>query len=783
MSKKTELMNSTAHASNLAYGFETARVDGYGDDKVVVEAQRLRNYTIPSNMEYLEDMYDPKTGTSGTAFRNKDTGEVILAYTGTNFTFRPEVFNDLGTDVNEVAVAGTDHYKPAYEFYERVRAKYGNNIVLTGHSLGGNIAQRVALEYNVQKTIVYNSAPLYIIEVSKGSGVYDKEVPNIEDRKKLNEAYEEQEKIKELEKKYTGETIRIRSESDWLSVAGGKNLGTEFTVKNGGGHPMITIVDSEVAMEEIEKLTKHMVGNKVNIDINNDGVVDIELKKINLGVRNLLDSNSNAVGAHGRRIQLNPVILRTLSNNIKEKIWELLRYIGDINSICTEKNKIKRFNFDSRKEMVATSVFNEIKNTKMPLILDNLSYSIGKVIEGRSRFEKLGVAYILKTNEISSREELWVDGVKLDESKYNKQMDEFLTEVRSIVGLCKSEGLEYLSIYFPGRSVVIDAWRLVEENTKKMLKETERFFEGEGLRSGKEDGISQALETVLNVANANIEELKKTVLNVAELCSGLADNFEGIDQWLGGKLKNGDYIGVYTEKELANNYKEYLQRDGIFDDVKGVLQAFDRQVERRSYEYTKRMGEVYNESFSNLTNGLANWYRIGNFIKKTANVIGENFEKNVLIVKPEKPEEKRYWGKMYKLYHNDIIESVNYVNREFYPAVNRIEQTIETINSTKKNMEKLVPAIKKIVENGIYKAYDLNGIIDSQRTVALMLDKINQEFNYVINHIDSEGMSGQAITALQNKMRKVMKSIEYYNTFISDCFGDQTWFSETKDWF
>ena len=460
-----------------------------------------------------------------------------------------------------------------------------------------------------------------------------------------------------------------------------------------------------------------------------------------------------------------------------------MRYIGDINSICTEKNKIKRFNFDSRKEMVATSVFNEIKNTKMPLILDNLSYSIGKVIEGRSRFEKLGVAYILKTNEISSREELWVDGVKLDESKYNKQMDEFLIEVRSIVGLCKSEGLEYPSIYFPGRSVVIDAWRLVEENTKKMLKETERFFEGEGLRSGKEDGISQALETVLNVANANIEELKKTVLNVAELCSGLADNFEGIDQWLGGKLKNGDYIGVYTEKELANNYKEYLQRDGIFDDVKGVLQAFDRQVERRSYEYTKRMGEVYNESFSNLTNGLANWYRIGNFIKKTANVIGENFEKNVLIVKPEKPEEKRYWGKMYKLYHNDIIESVNYVNREFYPAVNRIEQTIETINSTKKNMEKLVPAIKKIVENGIYKAYDLNGIIDSQRTVALMLDKINQEFNYVINHIDSEGMSGQAITALQNKMRKVMKSIEYYNTFISDCFGDQTWFSETKDWF
>ena len=773
MSKNTELISSTAHASHLAYGFESVRKPGFNNYRIVDEAQKLRKYSIPSNMDYLEDMYDPETGTSATAFRNKDTGEIILAYTGTNF--QSEFLKDGAVDVTEVVTAGEGHYKPAFEFYERVRAKYGNNIVLTGHSLGGNIAQRVALEYNVQKTVVYNSAPLYVFEVSElhKFGTLDP--------MQVERAVKEQERIEELEKNYTGETIRIRSESDPVSGVGGKNLGIEYTLINGGGHPMVTIVESEVAMEEIEKLTKHMVGNNVNIDINNDGVVDIELKKINLGVRNLLDSNSNAVGAHGRRIQLNPVILRTLSNNIKGKIWELLRYIGDINSICIEKNKIKRFNFDSRKEMAATSVFNEIKNTKMPLILDNLSDSIGKVIEGRSRFEKLGVAYILKTNEISSREELWVDGVKLDESKYNKQMDEFLTEVRSIVGLCKSEGLEYPSIYFPGRSVVIDAWRLVEENTKKMLKETERFFEGEGLRSGKEDGISQALETVLNVANANIEELKKTVLNVAELCSGLADNFEGIDQWLGGKLKNGDYIGVYTEKELANNYKEYLQRDGIFDDVKGVLQAFDRQVERRSYEYTKRMGEIYNESFSNLTKGLANWYRIGKFIKKTANVIGENFEKNVL--KPEKPEEKGYWGKMYKLYHNDIIESVDYVNREFYTAVNRIEQTIETINSTKKNMEKLVPAIKKIVENGIYKAYDLSGIIDSQRTVALMLNKINQEFNYVINHIDSEGMSGQAITALQNKMRKVMKSIEYYNTFISDCFGDQTWFSETKEWF
>lgn len=166
MSKNTELISSTAHASHLAYGFESARIDGYGDDKVVVEAQRLRDYNIPSNMEYLEDMHDSGTGTSGTVFRNRDTGEIILAYTGTNF--QSELLKDGITDFTKVLTVGGNHYKPAFEFYEHVRAKYGNNIVLTGHSLGGNIAQRVALEYNVPKTVVYNSAPIYMSGVPVG---------------------------------------------------------------------------------------------------------------------------------------------------------------------------------------------------------------------------------------------------------------------------------------------------------------------------------------------------------------------------------------------------------------------------------------------------------------------------------------------------------------------------------------------------------------------------------------------------------------------------------------
>lgn len=122
MSKNTELVSSTAHASHLAYGFESVRNPGFNNYRIVDEAQKLRKYSIPSNIDYLEDMYDSETGTSATAFRNKDTGEIILAYTGTNF--QSEFLKDGAVDVTEVVTAGEEHYKPAFEFYERVRAKY-----------------------------------------------------------------------------------------------------------------------------------------------------------------------------------------------------------------------------------------------------------------------------------------------------------------------------------------------------------------------------------------------------------------------------------------------------------------------------------------------------------------------------------------------------------------------------------------------------------------------------------------------------------------------------------
>ena len=58
------------------------------------------------------------------------------------------------TDFGRIALGlGNGHVDPARKFYEKIRAEYGDDIILTGYSLGGNFAQWIALYYNVQKTI------------------------------------------------------------------------------------------------------------------------------------------------------------------------------------------------------------------------------------------------------------------------------------------------------------------------------------------------------------------------------------------------------------------------------------------------------------------------------------------------------------------------------------------------------------------------------------------------------------------------------------------------------
>ncbi|MDE2165931.1 MAG: hypothetical protein KGJ66_06300 [Alphaproteobacteria bacterium] len=100
-------------------------------------------------------------------YRNVKTGETTLAYRGTVMSLRPETGADLGTDAR-AAMAGAirrvdpnyvePQYKAASELARIAKQKFGPNISLTGHSLGGALAAYAGRTNNIARVITFDAA-------------------------------------------------------------------------------------------------------------------------------------------------------------------------------------------------------------------------------------------------------------------------------------------------------------------------------------------------------------------------------------------------------------------------------------------------------------------------------------------------------------------------------------------------------------------------------------------------------------------------------------------------
>lgn len=258
----------TLDTSELSYEFEKARIQGSTDKYVVDDYSKTENAVMPPTFKYVSSFRDNATGTSGVAFKDTTTGKVIIAYTGTNLD--SDGFKDaIMTDVISIALGTGHHYAPAYQFYEKVLKENGLNpedIILTGHSLGGNIAQRVALKYNAPKTIVYNPAPLYVPIGAALSPLLTNPLLEITIAKNISE-------IENERKQFTGSVTRITTEKDplnnWADRFGGLYLGEEYVIPNSGGHLMgdlravsdiiQKIEQSSISLESVEKSTQDKI--------------------------------------------------------------------------------------------------------------------------------------------------------------------------------------------------------------------------------------------------------------------------------------------------------------------------------------------------------------------------------------------------------------------------------------------------------------------------------------------------------------------------------------------
>ncbi|VTX73460.1 Uncharacterised protein [Gemella haemolysans] len=239
------LFEVTSYASFIVYHIEAM-------DKIKLPKRMIKEYvnlqktvgSFPGELEYVASFYDEKTGSSGTLFENTVEENYILAYTGTNFYFDRQ--KDMYTDVVGICLGQGEHLTSCYRFYTRMKKKYGDNIILTGHSLGGSIAQRVAIEYDVKESVVFNAAPIYLIG---GIDIFmDKEVDGELYATRMKKYLRNMKKIAIKKASFTGSVKRIVSEYDIFTriaelLSIGYYVGDEIIVKEAGMHGIKSFLD------------------------------------------------------------------------------------------------------------------------------------------------------------------------------------------------------------------------------------------------------------------------------------------------------------------------------------------------------------------------------------------------------------------------------------------------------------------------------------------------------------------------------------------------------------
>ncbi|KRG39702.1 phospholipase [Stenotrophomonas pictorum JCM 9942] len=137
------------------YAHARTRREGQSPESVLlppgwtrISEQELRSKNIGTSL-----LHNDRSGFDAGFYRGPD-GQVVLAFCGT------DQGKDWPQNLGQGVGFQTRQYKNAIELTERALAAYGENLLLTGHSLGGGLAAAAGVINNTP-TVTYNSAGVH----------------------------------------------------------------------------------------------------------------------------------------------------------------------------------------------------------------------------------------------------------------------------------------------------------------------------------------------------------------------------------------------------------------------------------------------------------------------------------------------------------------------------------------------------------------------------------------------------------------------------------------------
>ena len=154
-----DIIDAVTHPGNpnppAAQGLKFSETKGASG--LASDANAGEVYRFPDGKEWqvVDVQDDAQTGFRAIALRPTDPTDnrVIVAYAGSRSG------NDWDDNIAQGAGLPTAQYRQAVDFADKWKATDGNNVILTGHSLGGGLASYASIQTNLRATAV-NSAPL-----------------------------------------------------------------------------------------------------------------------------------------------------------------------------------------------------------------------------------------------------------------------------------------------------------------------------------------------------------------------------------------------------------------------------------------------------------------------------------------------------------------------------------------------------------------------------------------------------------------------------------------------
>ncbi|MGX7418857.1 SA1320 family protein [Carnobacterium gallinarum] len=822
MSKKHPIYNkngeSTSSVSKVSYGIETLLVDGASADDIQIYITSLyKDENFPPNLQYIDSYYD-EGGTCGVAFLDTTTGKVVLGYAGTHMD--ADGMKDVLIDAG-IILGNTGHSAPAVDFYNEI-AKVGYPITLTGHSLGGNIAVLVALITNNPTTVTYNGAPL---SVSNGIEIF---------LNFLNAGFPEQltaeimmqilssenkEFLEELMKNFDGDITRFVSEKDELNgisdVFEGVYIGNEYRIYNKNTHSIDFFLeeDMQTYLTKILDLEQQKtIYEDVGVDVDGDGKLDVIRSGRQLVVKNLLGTPGANAGGSGGKIQINPESLLNLSVNIQGMARDDMVWVNQNITQCESKNESITGSFETRKEQLNQAVVDGLNGSGLGTLLAGINDSFGKIKDKKSTLKTVADfdAYSItrKFDYLGeSGKRKWFKGgdewTFPDVSDFGKQLKQLMSASSILIHNIETNG-EFNYTTNDGSTkiyqydTISDISKAIVGITNGLEPKIKKVFKGLGLRKGNNDGISQSLTEVFEIEHQNASELAKALSTISALSTSIAINYQEKDKWIAESIKNGESSSAPNVLNVPKTYEAFLKETQIFDDVKDVLQAFDKQVEKQSQDLSKIIGTSYTDILDRLEAKTKVVSEGMNELKNMINALSKEMDKEItyedetmkLVTLPvdtsktaspgpiapinkwEKETKRGSAGVLSSHFPGDVQVAIKDLKDNVLPLLDVFNAVLTASQMFNNEVNTMENYLKSVVEKAVYTALDLDEIVKVQMLSGEVIQRMMSELTNLDDRLKF-GNIGLAIKSLSSQVGAVKKLLGYFNELIQNCFGQQ----------